>query len=430
MPNIAGSGPYVERALLATLDASREELMEFVSAAVRIPSVTGAEGAFGRMIADWLTSHGIESYSRTASLELKERLGGFEAEDNLELRPNVFGWLRGETPGHAPLVLSTHQDVVSPGAPEGWARDPWSGDREGGRIWGRGATDMKGSIGAVLFALRAVREAGVVPACDVELQCVFAEESGGLGTLSALDTEPLPSAAVVLEPSECTAAAACSGCVHFTVTLDGRSAHAATPWMGVSALEKMIDAFAALKALAERRHRAQDHPLFSDFPDGAPFSIGVARAGEWRSTVAEKAVMTGRFGVMPGESLDHGRAQIVEALEALTVDDAWLRAHPPVVTWDNAGFAAWDTDAGSAIVETVVAAGAAVLGHRALGAVTYGSDAGHFAQRGVPVVIFGPGRITDAHAVDESVSEDEILAVAKALALTIVRYEPEGTART
>jgi acetylornithine deacetylase len=414
----------VERALLDTLDSGREELMEFVSAAVRIPSVTGEEGALGKMVADWLAGNGIESYSRTATTGLKERLGGFEAEDDLELRPNVFAWVRGEAGGQAPLVISTHQDVVSPGDHGAWARDPWSGDREGGRIFGRGATDMKGSIGAALFALRAVHEAGVVPPRDVEVQCVFAEESGGLGTLSALETEPLPAAAVVLEPSECAAAAACSGCLHFTVTVEGRSAHAATPWMGVSALEKMIAAYGALEKLAERRRGAQDHPLFSSFPDAAPFSIGVARAGEWRSTVAERAVMIGRLGIMPGESLAHGRAEIVDALHSLTAEDEWLHGHPPVVSWDNAGFASWDTDPGSEIVETVTGAAEAVLGPRPLGAVTYGSDAGHFAQRGVPVVIFGPGRITDAHAPDESVSEDDVLAVAKALALTIVRYAP------
>jgi acetylornithine deacetylase len=218
--------------------------------------------------------------------------------------------------------------------------------------------------------------------------------------------------------------AACSGCVHFTVAVEGRSAHGATPWMGVSALDKLIALYGALQTLAERRRREQDHELFAALPDGAPLCMGIARAGEWRSTVAERAHMTGRLGVMPGESLAHGREEILEALRRLAADDHWLREHPPVVSWDNAGFAAWDTDQGAPIVEAIAGACEAVTGNHELGAVTFGSDAGHFAQRLVPVVIFGPGRITDAHAPDESVSEEQILTAAKVLALTIARYRP------
>ena len=138
--------------------------------------------------------------------------------------------------------------------------------------------------------------------------------------------------------------------------------------------------------------------------------------------------MIGRFGVMPGESLADGRTEIVQALEEAADRDDWLRKHPPIVSWDNAGFAAWDTDPGAPIVRTLAEATQTVTGHAELGAVTFGSDAGHFATRGIPVVIFGPGRITDAHAPDESVEETQILACAKALALAIVRYRPsEGS---
>lgn len=414
----------LERRALELLDSCREELFEFVAAAVRVPSITGDETQFGRFVLDWLTRQGFETYTRTISEDLKQQVGGFEGELNLDRRPNIFAWVRGDGTSDGRLVLSTHQDVVSPGAPETWSCDPWGGERRDGRLWGRGSTDMKASIGAALFALRALQESGLRPACDVELQCVVGEENGGIGTLGALSSEPPPSAAIVLEPSALVPLAACSGCVHFTVTVDGRAAHGATPWKGVSALDKLIVVYSALNDLADRRRGAQDHGLFSELPDAAPLSMGVARAGEWRSSVPDKATMIGRFGVMPDESIAHGREQIVEAIGEAADGDDWLREHPPRVSWDNAGFPGWETEVDAPIVHTVLGAVESVTNQRVLGAATYGSDAGHFATAGVPVVLFGPGRIDDAHAPDESVNEDEILTCAKVLALTVARALP------
>jgi acetylornithine deacetylase len=429
---VAGASDPRERGLIDRIDAAAEELLEFIAGSVRVPSVTGDETLFGERVSAWLTDHGFETYTRHIDPALKDREGGFGAEVDLERRPNVFGWLRSpHSNGRPPLVISTHQDVVTPGDESSWSHDPWGGERLNGYIWGRGSTDMKASIGAALFALRAVANSDIEPMCDVELQCVVAEESGGLGTLSALDTEPTPAAAIVLEPSECVPCPACSGCVHFTVRLEGRAAHAATPWMGVSAIDKLVVVYQALAAEQARRRAGQSHPLFAHLPDGAPFSMGVFRAGEWRSSVAERAEMIGRFGVMPGESIDDGRASIERAVRDAAEADEWLREHPPIVSWDNAGFAAWETDTSEPVVITLAGAAAAVTGTQSLAGVTYGSDAGHFANRGVPVVIFGPGRITDAHARDETVEETQVIACAKALALTIARFgrsAPDGRA--
>ena len=411
-----------ERRALELLDGWREELWEFVATSVRVPSITGSETAFGQLVSNWLTRHGFEAYTRTIDEDLKRQVGGFENELDLDRRPNIFAWLRGQGGGGQPLVLNTHQDVVSPGARDTWSHDPWSGERQAGRILGRGSADMKGSIGAALFAMRALQESETRPVCDVELQCVVGEENGGLGTLSALASEPRPSAAIVLEPTSLVPLPACSGCVHFTVTVDGRGAHAATPWVGVSALDKLIVVYSALKKLAEKRRGQQDHPLFADLPDAAPLSMGVARVGEWRSSVPDKATMIGRLGVMPDESIAHGREEIVAALREAAAGDEWLREHPPHVSWDNAGFPGWEIDADAPVVQTLLAARESLTQQRGLGAATFGSDAGHFATAGIPVVLFGPGQISDAHAANEFVDEQEILACAKVLAVAMARH--------
>jgi acetylornithine deacetylase len=413
-----------EQKAVEYLSSGREELMEFVATGIRTPSVTGTEGPFGEMVAGWLKDNNFESHREMIGDEFGRSQEGFDAEHDLDERPNVYAWLRGADAAVAPLVLCTHLDVVSTGDRSQWSEDPFSGKRSGGRILGRGATDMKGSLGAALHAMRAVRQAGITPACDVQFQAVSAEESGGLGTLRAISTERAPSAVIVTEPTGGTVSPACSGCVHFTTTVTGLAGHAAVPWTGVSALDKMILVYEALKELARKRQEARRNPLFSDYRDAAPFSVGVFNAGEWRSTVPDRAQFIARFGVMPDESIAEVREQITDAVSAAAATDDWLAAHPPVVSWDNAGFPGWDTDASSSIVRVMSSAFESVTGSARMSGVTYGSDAGHYASRGIPTVQFGAGSISGAHGPNEYVVEDEVLTVAQALAVAIARYRP------
>jgi acetylornithine deacetylase len=413
-----------EQQAVEYLSNDREELMEFVAAGIRTPSVTGTEGPFGEMVAGWLKDNDFENRLEKIGAEFGRAQEGFDAEHDLDERPNVYGWLRGADAAVPPLILCTHLDVVSTGDRSQWRDDPFSGKRSGGRILGRGATDMKGSLGAALYAMRAVRQAGITPACDVQFQAVSAEESGGLGTLRALSTEQDPSAVIVTEPTGGAVSPACSGCVHFTTTVTGRAGHAAVPWTGVSALDKMILVYDALRELARKRQEARQNPLFSDYRDAAPFSVGVFNVGEWRSTVPDRAQFIARFGVMPDESIAEVRAQIAGAVSAAAATDEWLAEHPPVVSWDNAGFPGWETDATSSIVRVMSSAFEAVTGSARLSGVTYGSDAGHYASRGIPTVLFGAGGISGAHGPNEYVEEDDVLKVAQTLAVGIARYRP------
>jgi acetylornithine deacetylase len=413
-----------EQKAVEYLSNRREELMEFVAAGIRTPSVTGTEGPFGEMVASWLKDNDFESRMDMIGEEFGRAQEGFNAEHDLGERPNVYAWLRGADSAAPPLVLCTHLDVVSTGDRSQWLEDPFSGSRSKGRILGRGATDMKGSLSAALYAMRAVRQAGLTPACDVQFQAVSAEESGGLGTLRAISTERAPSAVIVTEPTGGAVSPACSGCVHFTTTVTGLAGHAAVPWTAVSALDKMILVYDALKELARKRQEARQNPLFADYRDAAPFSVGVFNAGEWRSTVPDRAQFIARFGVMPDESIAEVRAQIVDAVSAAATTDKWLAEHPPVVSWDNAGFPGWETDATSSIVRIMSSASEAVTGSAKLSGVTYGSDAGHYASSGIPTVQFGAGRISGAHGPNEYVEEGEVLMVAQALAVSIARYRP------
>lgn len=404
----------------------RDELLAFAAELIAIPSVTGDEAAVAEHIEGWLAREGFETERHFCTAADLERWPVYAGEADLAGRPSIIGHLRSANPRVAPLVLNGHIDVVPPGPAELWARDPFSGARQGGRLHGRGASDMKAGIAAALFAARAARRAGVDLPFDIQFQGVIAEESGGLGTLSLLTArDEQYSAAIVLEPSSSRVVAACGGAAPFTVSVEGQAAHISIPWTGVSALDKLIALYQALQQLERDRADRLSHPLFDSLPQKAALAIGVVEAGEWRLTVPGSARMLGRIGALPFETVADLRAEVAGAIESAASADEWLREHPPQLTWDGAGFAGWETPDAHPLVSSMRAAAAALGGDASPAAQTYGSDAGKFADRGVPVVVIGPGDLEQAHATDESVAEDDVVYVAQVVGETLVRLGEE-----
>lgn len=376
-----------------------EELLRFLAETVRAPSVTGEEGVVAPLYADWMRREGLD-------VEVDEVEPG---------RANVYGTWGS---GRARLVLNGHVDVVPPG--EGWSRDPFGGERADGRLWGRGAADMKAGLAAALFAVRALR--GAELGCTVEIQCVVAEETGGAGTRHALATRPRPDAAIVMEPTEGVPACAAGGVVHFSIAVPGRAAHTSVPWAGVSAYEKAGLVVRALDELERRRQDELAHPLLDGLPRKAPLALGTVHAGDWFGIVPDRAVLTGRLGLLPDEPPETVRELIERQLARAAAADDWLRDHPPEIAWLHAGLSGRETPASEPVLRALRAARREVAGSEAMRAVTYGSDASHFAAAGVPVALCGPGRIEDAHVADEHVAERDVIEAAETLALAVQEY--------
>ncbi|MBB4662100.1 M20 family metallopeptidase [Conexibacter arvalis] len=413
-----------ERAVVARLAELRDELAELTAALVRVPSVTGEEGAVAQTVAGWMEDNGLRPEVKHVSEQVRGRVASFADERDLDRRPNVFGWLRGRAPGGAPpVVLNGHLDVVPPGDPARWSRDPFGGERADGMVWGRGAADMKGPIAAALIALRTLRDCGVELAFDVQMQCVIAEESSSIGTVSALDSEPRPAAAIVLEPSRNVVAPAGGGSLQFTVETRGTAAHAAVPWTGRSALDGLVAAYDALRAFARERNARAAHPLFDGLPEAVPFGVGTFHAGEWRAMLPEDGMLSGRIGLLPGERIEDLRAELLAAVAIAASVDPRLEGCAPVVSWPNEGFPAWETAREAPVVRALEDACEAVAGERRVGAVTFGADAGHFAAAGIPVALFGPGNIEHAHMADERVAEAELVEAAQVLAVALMRLD-------
>ena len=330
---------------------------------------------------------------------------------------------RGET-GARSVVLNGHLDVVSPGNDALWSESPWSARIGGGRLHGRGACDMKAGVACAVFAVAALQRAGVSPGADVLVETVSGEESGGVGTLATIVRGYRADAAIILEPTRLRLCPVQAGALTFRLTVPGRSAHGALKRSGVNAIDNLRLLLDAIDALERERHARLKHPLYDDPLQIAPISVGMVRAGDWPSTVPNEAVAEGRYGIFPGESVIEAREAFEQAIAGCAATDEWMRAHVPRVEWIEGQFESGETPLTSPIVELLGAQHAHVTGSPPrIEGVTYGSDLRLFTNHAqMPAVLYGPGDVAQAHAVDEFIDIDQMLIACRVIARTVAAW--------
>jgi acetylornithine deacetylase len=314
--------------------------------------------------------------------------------------------------------------VIEAGPLERWTDPPFDAVVRDGRVIGRGAADMKGGLAAAIGAVRALKSLGLSPASDLAIQCVMGEETGGLGTIAAVRQGQPVGAAIAIEPTGLTLAPAQSGHLKFTLVVDGRNAHTAVPWTGVSAFEKLTYIYDGLKQLSSERNQRVRHLLFDAWPNKAPFAVGLVHAGHYGWTIPDHAEARGRFGILPGEEPDAARSEVEKRLAELSADDPWLREHPARIQWMFGTFPAWETPGNDPLISSLRGALDTVSGSSVERGMTYGCDSCHIHRlTGAPVAIFGPGVIEDCHIPNESIAIADVLTAAKVLALTALQWK-------
>jgi acetylornithine deacetylase len=381
---------------------------------VRVPSVTGDERAVVERFGRLARGRGLVAQTHVHDLAALRSDRGYPGEE--APRSALFGAsavLRGRDPEAPRLCLNGHLDVVAAGS-EQWPRDPWSGEVAGGRIYGRGAVDMKGAVAAALHALAAVASAGGA-AGDVVLQAVASEEDGGLGTYAALNDDARFAACLIPEPTGFAVACVQAGALTFRGQIAGVSAHAAVRLEGVSAVDRYLPVHAALADFERELNAHVTHPLMAALQLPYAVSVGRIEAGLWSSSVPDRLVFEGRVGVPVGEE----PATIRERLEA-AVRTACPEA---VVSWSGGRFAPGETAVGHPFAQLVLDAASDELDRRVepIG-VPYGADMRLFCERGIPCVMFGTPGLERAHAVDEYVEVGDLVVLARALVRVISRF--------
>jgi acetylornithine deacetylase len=433
--SVCGAEPAVltaaERRVLDAFDL--DGLVALVRDLVEVPSLDGAESPAQRAVADWMAEAGLSVDAWDVDLDELASHPDWSHEVERDEALGVVGWT-GEQRGGCDLMLNGHIDVVPIGDPDAWTTPPFAAAVRDGSVYGRGSADMKGGLACALAAARAVREAGVRLRGRLSVASVVGEEDGGSGTLATLLRGHTAHGAVVVEPTRLRLVTAQAGSLMFRLTVSGLSAHACVREEGVSALEKFMPLFDALRGLeAERCGRATgpaavagepDSPLFAGYRLPWPLEIGTVRAGDWASSVPDTLLAEGRYGVAVGEDPAAARRALEEAVARAAARDPWLSAHPPRVEWWGGRFDSAVTPPDAAVVTAVSAAAAAVCGAAPpLEGVPYGADMRLLVNVGrIPTVMFGPGDVRVAHMPDEHVPVADLEAVTETLILAALRF--------
>jgi acetylornithine deacetylase len=340
-------------------------------------------------------------------------------------RDPVVAVHRPRTASGRSLMLQGHVDVVPEGAEDLWLTPPYEPNVRDGRMYGRGAADMKAGVAAIVTAFRALKLAGLQPAAMVQFASVIEEECTGNGALAVMQTLEAPDACLIPEPGPGYPAlyTAEVGVVWAWVTVTGRPAHVREMQSGVNAIEAANAIAARFKDYEAEMNRAERrHPAFAG--DNHPINVnfGTIEGGEWNSSVPTRARIGMRVGVMPGHSCREVAAEI-ERLVAHAAGDPRLKG--AAVRVEFKGFMAdgctFPPD--QPISRAVAALHRDVTGEALRHYNAPGLTDGRFyvLYQGTQATCYGPDS-DNIHGIDESVGLQSLHDVTGVLALTIAGW--------
>ena len=323
-------------------------------------------------------------------------------------RISVVGTLRGSGRGRS-LMLNGHIDTVG----VEHMPDPFSGEIRDGKLYGRGAYDMKGSVAAMLTAVKALRDAGLSLKGDLLLAAVADEEYASIGTAD-LATRYKPDAAIVTEPTELQLTVAHKGFVWLEVTTIGKAAHGSRPQLGIDANLKMGRFLHELERFEQELRAREPHPLI-----GPPtLHAAMLNGGREMSVIADRCELRIERRTIPGETEVQVIAEMQVLLDRLSAADESF--HATVKSF----FARepFEVAAHAPIVKAVQAAAAQTFTQQIQpGGVSFWTDAALLAATGIPTVVFGPIG-AGAHAAEEWVDLHSAEQAALIYAQTALDY--------
>lgn len=377
-----GFGPSCRR-MDATLDLlSRLVAIDSVNPSL-VPGAAG-EAAIARTLAAELDGIGL-------SVEIQEAAPG---------RPNVVGVLEGRHPGRS-LMFCGHIDTVGVA---GMAR-PFEPVVRDGRLYARGAQDMKSGVAAMVGAARAIAESGGLAEGRLIIACVVDEEHASIGA-DALVTRYRADAAVVTEPTDLAVAVAHKGFEWVEVETAGRAAHGSRPREGQDAILAMGRVLHGLEALDTVLQHGASHPLLGT----ASLHASLIEGGRELSSYPDRAVLQMERRTLPGEAPGVAGHEVGRLLADLQAADPAFRGASRVLF----SRAAYEVPAGHDLPNRLVAAAGRAGTTAALTGMSFWTDAAVLGDAGIPSVLFGPTG-AGLHGLDEWVDMASVVACRDAL---------------
>ncbi|MED1798752.1 acetylornithine deacetylase [Brevibacillus porteri] len=408
--------------------ASRKEelfalLAELVSHPTVSPPARNSDAAQG-VIANRLQAMGFEV----------DRWTVYPGDDN------IVGRLSGSASSQTnSLIVNGHIDVAEVGDDTGWTYPPFTLTHgKDGRLYGRGVADMKGGLAASLFAIQMLREHGMELQGDLLFQSVIGEEAGEAGTLVAIERGYQADYAVVVDTSNLQMQGQ-GGVITGWITIespttlhDGMRAqtiHAGGRVRGASAIEKMTKVINALQELERDWAVMKSYPGFP--PGSNTINPAVIEGGRHAAFIADRCALWITVHFYPNESYEEIIREIEDHVGRTAAADLWLRDNHPTFRWGGRSmieergeiFPSLELDTEHPGLATLQSAYESHM-HQApvVNMSPTVTDAGWFAHAGIPAVLFGPGELTYAHAVDESIDPDQLVHFAQIMARFIATW--------
>jgi acetylornithine deacetylase len=351
-------------------------------------------------------------------------------------RPQLIATLRGNGGGRS-LVFNGHIDVVSAEPRAQWANDPFVAELRDGRLYGRGACDMKGGIAAMVLAAEVLAELGVPLRGDLLVATNTDEESSGAGGSALVQHGIAADAGIVTEPTGFDTWIACRGSEYGVISVPGRPGHAEVRqphWQrggAVNAIDKAAVVLASIEALRQEwaGRREYHHPHVS------PPSLlaTMARAGEWPVTYPASCELTIATMFVAAQADAHGwgadvRREVEQWIVRDCARDDWLAEHPPRFDWWPNAVMPMDIPESDPIVATMTAATADTGNPGRISGLDSWYDGATLTQlAGIPSIGYGPpgfdaDGVSVAHMIDEYVPVAGLVACAKGLAVAAMRF--------
>ncbi len=381
--------------------------VELLKELVAIPSVNpmGESGSEAATAEAWLTDF-LEQWFRRMGLPC-QRQTAEPGRENIVAR--VDGRPQPDQGGRV-ILLAAHQDTVPV---TGMTVAPFTPTVRDGRLYGRGACDVKGGMAAMLTAVARLVEKRPARCPTVLMACTVNEENGFSGAQALLGAwegasrfvSRRPDAAVVAEPTSLQVVVAHKGLVRWRCHTQGKAAHSSRPEAGDNAIFKMARALVAIeryqKEVVASRGR---HPLCGP----ATISVGTIRGGVSVNTVPDRCLIEIDRRLAPGETPEEAYRHLVEYLAKEAGLDFPVQHDPPYMQGPPL------SDQGNGpLAARLAAAARGVAGACSTIGVPYATDGAFFAQAGIPTVVFGPGSISQAHTADEWIAIQEVRQAAE-----------------
>lgn len=373
---------------------------------IRIPSyfnLPNQETALAEYIHDLLKKEGIKTWT-------------VDVQDG---RHNVYGLLKGSGNGKT-LMLNGHLDTVPPYDMEN-ALVPILRD---GKLFGRGAADMKGPIAAMLGAMIALKRLGIKPASDILFAGVIDEELQSLGTIHLIENGPQADAAIVGEPSDGNICIAHRGLEWYEFVFKGKTVHGGRQDEGVSAISKAAWFVRMIEKYLVPKLKARTHPLL----EHATINIGVINGGTQLSTVAGECLLQLDRRFLPDERYEDVGKELQNLLYQMASEDPDFRCEMQILKESvmKAGYVHMplEIDDRDPFVELVKSQLESARGGAArLSYFPAWTDGGLLSYYGrIPTVVYGPGKIECCHSSGEFIEIDQLIEGCLTYALCAVAF--------